>query len=183
MKKIAILSSLLALCFLIAAQAQNAAPKPGPELKQLSVLAGQWTFKGESMPGPLGPAGTISGDFTARMILGGFFLQTRFTRKVATQEAHGLVLYGYHPGNKNYPTQFYMDDGSTFVGECTVSNNAYAFSGNLVIAGKPYQFRTTFTLAPDLMGATYKEEISSDGKTWTPVSESKWTKAKPAAKK
>jgi hypothetical protein len=117
------------------------------------------------------------------MILGGFFLEERWTEKGPAGEARGLALDGYDPVNKNFSSGFYLDDGSTFSGVVTVSGNTYTWAGKLVIAGKQYQLRARYAVAPDLASATAESEISVDGKTWTPLREAKYSKAKPAAKK
>ena len=183
MRRISVLLLPLVVCFATAVQAQAPAPKPGPEVKKLHVLVGHWTYEGEYKPGPLGPGGKFAGEYTARMILGGFFLQEQFTEKGPAGETRRLEIDGYDPMNKNLCSQSYADDGSTYSGVITVSGNRYTWAGKWVIAGKQYQYKGTFVLAPDLASGTYKEELSGDGKTWTPLGESRYTKVKPAAKK
>jgi hypothetical protein len=183
MKRISVLLLALVVCSATAMQAQTQAPKPNPELKKLLPLVGHWTYEGEFKPGPFGPGGKVTGDWTTQVILGGFFLQARFTEKGPAGEARGLRIYGYDPVNKNFPSQGYGDNGSTFSGVLTVTQNTYTFTGKLVVAGKPYQGKGTFVLAADLASGTQKAEISSDGKTWTPWFEEKFTKVQPAAKK
>jgi hypothetical protein len=183
MRRVTILLLALVVCFATAMQAQAQAPKPDPELKKLRVVVGDWTYEGEAKPGPLGPGGKFTGEYTARMILGGFFLQERWTEKGPAGETRGLALDGYDPVNKNFSGEMYSDDGSTLSAVLTITGNTWTFAGKLVAAGKPYQFKGTFVLAADLASGTYKTEISADGKTWTPLGESRWTKAKPAAKK
>jgi hypothetical protein len=63
------------------------------------------------------------------------------------------------------------------------SGNTWTHAGKFVVAGKQYLFKDTFALAPDLMSAMAKAEISTDGNTWTPWFEGKYTKVKPVAKK
>jgi hypothetical protein len=164
-------------------QAQAPAPKPDPELKKLSVAVGHWTYQGEAKPGPLGPGGKLTGEYTSEMILGGFFLQEQFTTKGPAGERRTLALIGYDPVNKNFSGESYSDLGGRNSAVLTITGNTWNFAGKVVAAGKQYQFKGTYVLAPDLVSGTYKTEISADGKTWTPVSESKWTKAKPAPKK
>ena len=183
MQRISALLFLLVFCFATAMQAQAPALKPDPELMKLSVLVGHWTWEGEWKPGPLGPGGKHTSEITCQMILGGFFLHCRSTEKGPAGETRGLEIYGYDPVNKNFPTQTYTDNGSTFSGVLTVTQNTYTWAGKLVAAAKPYQFKSTFVLASDLASATYMEEISVDGKTWTPLREAKFTKVQPAAKK
>jgi hypothetical protein len=183
MTRISALLFLLVFCFATAMQAQAPAPKPDPALKKLSVLVGHWTYEGESKPGPLGPGGKFTGEYTARMILGGFFLQAGSTEKGPAGETRGLEIEAYDPVNKNFVSNWYLSDGSRFSGVLTVSEKTLAWAGKFLLPGKQYQFKGTFVLATDLASGTYKEELSADGKTWTPLGESRWTKAKPAAKK
>jgi hypothetical protein len=174
---------ILVVCFATAMQAQAPAPKPGPEVKQLRALVGHWTYEGEYKPGPLGPGGKYTGEFTCQMILGGFFLQIRWTEKGPAGETRGLEIDGYDPVNKNLSAEAYSDDGSRFSGVVTVTGNTRTYAGKAVAAGKQYQIKDSLILAPDLTSATEKAEISADGKTWTPLFESKWTKVQPATKK
>jgi hypothetical protein len=99
------------------------------------------------------------------------------------RETRGLEIDGYDPVNKDFSSGFYMDDGSTFSGVLTVTGKIWTYTGKMVIAGKQCMFKETLVLAPDLTRASHKGEVSVDGKTWEPWFESKWTKAKPAAKK
>jgi len=159
------------------------APKPGPEVKKLHVLAGHWTYEGEYKPGPLGPGGKCTGEMTLQMILGGFFLQGRLTEKGPVGETRILYIAGYDPVNKNFPTQFYYDDGSRFSGVLTIAGNTWTYEGKWSVAGKQYQLKVSVMYGPDLTSGTEKAEFSADGKAWTPFLEAEWTKAKPAAKK
>jgi predicted NAD-dependent protein-ADP-ribosyltransferase YbiA (DUF1768 family) len=94
-----------------------------------------------------------------------------------------LQIAGYDPVNKNFSCDHYYGDGSKHSGALTITGNTWTYAGNWAIAGKQYQLEDSVTLAPDLMSATEKAEISADGKTWTPFLKAEWTKAKPAAKK
>lgn len=184
MQRIHILLFVVA-CFatVMQAQAPPPAPKPDPELKKLQVLVGHWTYQGEYKPGPLGPGGKITGEYTAQMILGGFCLQGRYTEKGAMGETRFLEIDAYDPVNKSFTSNLYSDDGTTISGMITVSGNTFTWEGKWVVAGKQYQFKEPFILAADFMSGTAKGEISADGKTWTPFFEGKFAKAKPAPKK
>jgi hypothetical protein len=183
MHRIYLLLFLFAVCFAAAMQAQAPAPKPDPELKKLHALLGHWTYEGEYTPGPLGPGGKITGEYTAQMILGGFYLQARYTEKGATGEVRSIEINGYDPLNKNFTSNMYSDDGTRFSGVVTASGNTLTWEGKWVIAGKQYQFKEPFIMAADRMSGTAKAEISADGKTWTPCFEGTYTKVKPAPKK
>ena len=173
----------LVVCSAAAMRAQAPAPKPDPALKKLSVLVGHWTYEGEYNAGPLGPAGKHTGEMTCQMILGRFFLQCRVTEKGPMGEWRAFGMFGYDPANKNYPDQFYMDNGSCLSGVYTVSGNKWTWAAKWPVGEKEYQARGTHTLAADSMSMVDKAEISVDGETWSPLREGKWTKAKPAAKK
>jgi len=179
MRRFNILLFLLVVCFATAMRAQTHAP----ELKKLAVVVGHWTYELEYKPGPLGPGGKFTGDATDQMTLGGFFLQERRAEKGAMGETGALEITGYDPVNKNFTVSGYEGDGNTYSGVLTVNGNTWTYTGKFVVAGKQYLFKDTFILAPDLMSAIAKAEISADGNTWTPWFEGKYTKAKPAPKK
>ena len=183
MQRISALLFLLGFCFATAVQAQAQAPKPDPQVKKLHAVVGHWTFEGEAKPGPLGPGGKFTGESNCQMILGGFFFQCQLTGKVAEQEMRMLEIDGYDPVSKNFSSEFYFAGGNRFSGALTITGNTWTYAGKWAMGGKQYQLKENFILAPDLTSATEKNEISADGKTWTPLFESKWTKAKPAPKK
>jgi Protein of unknown function (DUF1579) len=171
----------LSLATAIFAQAQ--APKPDPHLKQLSALAGRWTYEGEYKPGPLGPGGKITGEYTGRTILNGFFYEGRETEKGTMGETHNVEIDAYDPANKNFICNLYQDDGSRFSGTVTVNGNTITWEGKFFAAGQQILFKEPFVMAADRMTGTAKGEISMDGKTWTPFFEATFTKAKPVPNK
>ena len=182
MKRTIALLFLFVFSFATAMQAQAPAPKPDPEVKKLHAVVGHWTFDGEQKPGPLGPGGKFAGEDNCRMILGGFFFQCQFAGKVAEGEMRLLEIDGYDPVNKNFSTEMFFGDGSRISGVLTISGNTWTYEEKWGVAGKQYQVKDSFVLAPDLTTGTDKVEISSDGTTWAPFWETKWTKAKPAPK-
>ena len=180
MQRIGVLLSLLVFWPATAMQAQAPAPKPGPEVKKLHAMLGHWTYEGEAKPSPGCLGGKFAGEMTCQMILGGFFLQCRFTEK----DFGLLQIEGYDPVNKNFTHDSYSDDGSRNSSVLTITGNAWTHVGRWISEGKQYQYKGTFVLAPDLASGTYKDEISLDGKTWTTCEEStKYIKVKPAPKR
>jgi hypothetical protein len=171
---------LLVVCFATAMQAQAPAPKPGPELKKLHVFVGHWTYEGQAKPGPLGPGGKSSGEFSGQMILGGFFFQGRQTEKGALGN---LVIWGYDAVNKNFDFDAFLEGGTRMTGVVTISGNTFTWAGKVVAAGRSYPVRGQIVVAADLMSGTETGEISPEGKTWTPFFENRYTKIQPAAKK
>ena len=161
---------------------QAPTPKPDPELKKLSVFLGHWKRVREYKPGPLGPAGKFTIDWTTQMILGGFFIQFRWTERGAAGETHGLEIDRYDPVKQNYATSEYHDDGSTASGAYTFNGNTCAYKGSFVVGGKQYIAKNTMVFAADLMSYTSKGEISADGKAWALWWEEKYTRDKPGPK-
>jgi len=135
MQRISILLLVLVACFATAMQAQAPAPKPAPEVKKLRSVVGDWTYEGEYKPGPLGPGGKFAGEYTARMILGGFFLQEQFREKGPAGETRSLALDGYDPVKKNFPGELYSDDGSRITAAFTITGNTWTIPGKLVTGG------------------------------------------------
>ena len=64
-----------------------------------------------------------------------------------------------------------------------VSGNAWTVTGALFLAGWQFQLRGTELFAADLMSFTRRGEVSTNGNTWTPYYEEKYTKVQPAPKK
>lgn len=183
MRKIAILLSLLAVCFVIAVQAQTAAPKPAPEWKQFHGVLGHWTYTCDYQATPLGPAAKVTGEYTIQMILRDFFMQGHWKEKGANGENEGLEIFRYDPEHKNFAFSGYMIDGSTYAGTDTISGTTLTAAVKYFIGDKQYNVRQTMTYSPDWTTSEWKAEISTDGKTWVPWFVQKMTKAKPAAKK
>lgn len=183
MRRICVLLVVLAACLATNTRAQGPAAKPDPEVKKLHADLGLWTYEGEAKPGPGCLGGKFTGEMTCHMILGGFFLQCRFTEKEPEGESRLLVIEGYDPGNKNFTHDSYSDYGSKSSAVLTISGNTWTYAGRWASEGKEYQYKGTFTFAPDLASGTYKDELSLDGKTWTSCEESRYTKVKPAPKK
>ena len=174
---------MFGMVFVAQAQAPAQAPKPDPELKKLQFWVGHWTYEGEYKPGPLGPGGKFTGEYDGKMILGGFVFQARWTEKGSAGETQGLELYAYDPVNKDFPSVVYMDNGNRYSGALTISGNTSSWPGKFLAGGKLYDGRVTIINQLDTMSILIKAEISTDGKTWFPFIESKYTKVKPATKK
>jgi hypothetical protein len=183
MKRIAFVVGLVVLAFAVAILAQTPAPKPGPEHQKVGAFVGHWTYAGEYIAGPAGPGGKFTGEYTAQMILGGFFVQGHWVEKGPSGEQKGFETFGYNPATNNYLQTQYIDDGSMSSGEITVSGNIWNFSGATYIGGRQYKIRSTMTFAADLMSIVMKAEVSADGSSWTPFWDAIFTKVKPAPNK
>jgi hypothetical protein len=147
------------------AQAQAPLPQPDPALQKLAVYVGQWTYKLEYQPGPLGPAGKAAGSAISEMILGGSFLHFQWREHGVAGELEGLDILGYDPLNKNYPVSWYQNDGSLTFGTCVNTGRTFQYSGKAAAGGKQYFTRVTETFAEDFLTFNQKGEFSVDSKT------------------
>jgi len=161
---------------------QAQAPKPDPEMaKAANAFVGHWTYEGEYKPGPLGPGGKVTGVYDIKTILGGFFLQDRWTEKGPWGETHGLEIDRYDPVNKNFVAAEFHDDGSIVSGASTFDGKTFNYKATFVAGGKQYSLNNIMLLVAD-GSFTAKVEISADGKTFVPFMEAKFTKTKAATK-
>ena len=183
MARISALLFLLVFCSATAMRAQAPAPKPDPEVRKLHVWVGHWTYEEQDMPGPWGPGGKVSGEYNGQMILAGFFFQGQWKERGATGEAEALVIDGYSPVSEGFTSNVYWDDGTILTGTVSLRGRTFDWVGKGLIAGKQYLLKGQIILAPDLMSFTETFEISSDGRTWAPFSEAKYTKTKPIPKR
>jgi len=185
MRRFVVLFLLLMVGLVSVAQAQApaTAPKPDPELKKLQALVGHWTYEGEYKPGPLGPGGKITAEYTAQWKLDGFVLQASAIEKGATVTTHFLEVDEYNPKDKAINWTAWVSDGTRMSGTITVGGDTITWEGKFTMGGKEYQLKEPFVLSADRMSGTAKADISTDGKTWTPWFEGKYTKVEPAAKK
>ena len=159
--------------------AQGRAQLANPEMSKLRAWVGRWMSRIELKPGPLGPGGRISHEYTGQMILGGFVYLGYWQEKGVRGQSRGLQIDRYDPLNKNIASSWYLEDGSTFAGVLTISGDTYTWEGRFAVAGTSFLFRDIFVLAPDRKSALVKAESSTDGETWTPLSEGKYTKVRP----
>src|SRR5512135_921072 len=58
-----------------APKAQAPATKAAPEYKKLEIWVGDWTYEGEALASPAGPAGKFSGKASVKPILDGRCVQ------------------------------------------------------------------------------------------------------------
>jgi hypothetical protein len=150
---------------------ESADQAPPVEQKKLQVFVGEWEYQGSGKDTPLGPGGSFSGREVHRMILDGFFLESRWKdRSDSNYVAQGIVLHWYDALSKNFRDEAFENDGSVTPGTGTVSGNVWTNLGTRKEkGGKSYQTRMTTTFGKEGKTLTTKAEFSEDGgKTWQP---------------
>lgn len=147
-------------------------PKPGSEHKKMEMCVGQWSYAGTAQSSPFSPAGKFKGKAINRMVLGGFFLETREEDKGDSGYIYqGIQLRGYDRIAKMYIDHAFENDGSVSSGTVTLSGNTWTSTGTRTDSkGKVYKTRHVMTYAPDERSFTFTAEYSpDDGKTWIPM--------------
>jgi hypothetical protein len=170
MKTSSLIAIAIGLCLFTPALRAQEQPKPGPEHKKLEMLAGDWTYEGTGEATPLmAAAGKFKGKFSSRLLLGGFFLESRGEDTSDNGYIYqSLGLTGYDPIRKTYVAYSFENDGKVTVGPITVSGNTWTTTGTRTDSkGKVYKTRTVTTYAADGKTSTDITEYSGDnGKTW-----------------
>lgn len=170
--------ALLSLLFAVSAsaQAQPQPPKPGAELKPYDMFVGEWKYESVAKETPLGPAGKSAGTQTVRWILNGFVLEFKWHEKGPLGDVGAVEFDWYDAATKSYPYQGFMDNGDIYTATGTVSGKVWSNSGTQTHNGIQYKFRGRVTIAADGLSATWKNEMSPDGKKWIPWTEGRLTK-------
>lgn len=144
-------------------------PKPGPEQKKLEVWVGRWKYEGTSKQSPFGPAARFKGTQTGRMVLNGFFLETRWKDKGETGYiGEGIGLQGYDAAKKSYVDYGFDNEGVASPAVTTVQGNTWtSISTRPDDAGKVYNVRFIATFSADGRTVVNTAEYSADnGQTW-----------------
>jgi hypothetical protein len=171
---------IASLLFLSTSATRAQAPqgaKPPPEQALLNVWVGEWTYQGAQHLTPQGAAGTFAGRQTARLILNGFFLETKwkdtgsYDGKQLTSE--GLDLEWFNTATKTFMGRTFDNDGDASTATITASGNTWTSTGTrMATDGKLYRLRFVNTFSVDGKTCTTKGELSADdGKTWMPYLE------------
>ena len=116
------------------------------------------------------------------MILGGSVLEVQDNLKEAGVETQHLGIEAYDSVTKTFVSRRFGSDGTVFFGTVTVDGNTITWAGHVNVDGKQYQIKDVFTLAADLASGKFTGDISTDGKTWTPLLEARYVKVKPPGK-
>jgi hypothetical protein len=172
---------LACVCVLVAAsaiaQTSASAPKPGPEHKKLEAFVGTWTYEGEAKKNAFGPAGKITGTDVYEMLPGGFAIMHRWDEKNPLGAVKGTEIWAYDPIKKTYTINYFTSLGEIGSGTFTLNGNTWtAVNSGITYEGKMGYGKGSATISPTTI--TVKWDASSDGKTFVPAFEGKWTKAK-----
>jgi hypothetical protein len=152
-------------------------PTVGPEIKRLTELfSGTWRGEEKLHPSDWDPKGGAGfGTWVVHPSLDGFFLIADYTEErdgKVVYRGHGV--YGWDPHAKTY-THFWFDNigfppkGAT---HGTLDGTRFQY----VTAEGPQQSRMTYDWKDGKFEFTI--ENSKDGKSWTPMHEGRYTRAR-----
>ena len=169
-----ILTAVIVLA--VATLAQESAPKPGPELKKLDVLAGSWVVEGDVKPNPMGPGGKMSENEKCEWMEGGFYLTCHVEFKSANSGSGSAVcVFGYSPSDKAYTYREFNSWGEFEDSRGTLDGDTWTWlndekMGDTTVKGR---FTMKFTSSTSY---SFTYEMSPDGAKWTTVVEGKASK-------
>jgi len=169
-----ILTAVMVLA--VVALAQESAPKPGPELKKLDVLAGSWVLEGDVKPNPMGPGGKMSESEKCDWMEGGFYLTCHVEFKSANSgSGSALCVFGYSPSDKAYTYREFNSWGEFEDSRGTLDGDSWTWTndekmGNTTMKGR---FTMKFTSSTSY---SFTYEMSADGAKWATVVEGKASK-------
>lgn len=179
MKQAAFVLAILLVTTMVAS-AQMQAPMPGPEIKKMDFLAGNWTSEVELKPGPWGQGGKFTSHDHYEWMDGGFFLVGHSDYKMPAEMGGSrseLVVMGYDPDERVYTYNSFNSAGEHAVSKGTLADDTWTWTSTEKHGGMTINTRFTLkTLSPT--SYSIKLEVSQDGTNWMLFMEGKSTKAK-----
>jgi len=175
--------ALLLCTALVLAQAPTAPPKPGPEVKKMAAMIGNWTSTYDmkaamGMPGGKGTS-TTSCVWTA----GGFGVScTEKADLGAMGKVTSVSLTAYDSEAKNYFHSEVDSNGEAFTARGVVNGDIWVFDNDATMGGKPVHGRFTATYATK-DACEIKFEMGPDANSMQVIFTGKQTRVKPATPK
>ncbi len=169
--------SVLLVLIAVSASAQMGA-KPGPELKKLDFLVGNWTMDGTIAQGPWGAGGKFSSTTTNEWMPGNFFVVGHEDFKMPPElggDGKANSYMGYDTDKNVYTYDAFNSLGRREVSEGIVKDDTWTWNSTQTYAGQEIKQRLTLKIL-STTSYTMKFEISIDGTTWMTFMEGKATK-------
>ena len=169
-----ILTAVMVLA--VVALAQESAPKPGPELKKLDVLAGSWVVEGDVKPNPMGPGGKMSESEKCEWMEGGFYLTCHVEFKSANSgSGSALCVFGYSPSDKAYTYREFNSWGEFEDSRGTQDGDSWTWTNDEKMGDTTMKGRFTMKFTSST-SYSFTYEMSADGAKWATVVEGKASK-------
>jgi hypothetical protein len=162
-------------------QAPAAPPKPGPEVKKMAVLIGNWTTSYDIKPAMGMPGGKGTSTSSCVWIAGGFGVSC--TEKLdmgAMGKTTSVSLMAYDSEAKNYFHSEVDSAGEAFTTRGVVNGDTWVFDSDATMGGKPMHGRFTVKYTSK-DACELKYEAGPDANSMQLVLEGKMTRVKAAA--
>lgn len=172
-----VLSATVILLILPGAMLAAQTTTPEAESMKLAVFVGSWTSEGNVFATPLGPAGKTTGSTSLEM-LGTSFLVGTYQEKGPSGESKGVEVYGYDTAKKTGTWVGFDKSGVSTTGTWSVSGSNWIMTGTMQLPGKTVQQKCSIVVAVDGMSVSGRCEVSTDGKSWLPSGEVKYSKVR-----
>ncbi len=176
MRRVLVVVAVASMCAGVVFARTQEMPKPGPEHQRLGVFIGNWTFEGVMKPGPMGPGGKLTGADRIEWTPGNFFVQRSYQGKSPMGEMKGIEMYGYDAAKKVYTFNSFDSLGMMASGTMIAKGSTWTATGTSTMGTTTWRDRCTLEFGAGGSTMTFKCEMSTDGKTWTPTFEGKATK-------
>jgi len=152
------------------------APKPPPETEQLSYFMGLWAAEGEMKAGPQGSGGALQAREMCRFMPGRFFLACMAEARTAGGVTQIQSILGYDADKKSFVGWSFDNEGHSETLTGALKDGTWTWLGETKRGGQAVKTRYVMSdTKPD--GYAFRFETSPDGKTWTEVVTSKYTKS------
>lgn len=168
MRRIIFLILILCACLEPLGRTQAPAASPPPELQKWNLWVGDWTLEGTAKDTGAEPEYKLDWRMQGRWILGGHFVDVRGIWRGKGAESVALEIGSYDRGRRIYAISGFADDGTTWVGTVTFSDGISIETGtDTGPDGKTTKWVRTWSVSPDGMSISGREEREQDGVRWT----------------
>ena len=168
----------LAVCMILTAAAlAQEMPKPGPELKKLEALSGNWTLDADIKPGPMGPGGKMTETQKCEWMDGSFFLVCNADLKSSMGDGKAISVMGYSNETKGYTYREFNSWGEFTDSKGAVDGDTWTWTNDEKMGSMTMKGRFTMKLT-SATSYNFTFEMSDDGTKWTTVMDGKASKGK-----
>ena len=160
-----------------AAQQPPPMPKPGAEQKNLAIFAGTWKMEGKVEASPMGPAGTMQGTESCRMLDGGWHLVCESSGTGPWGSMKGYSIMTYDRAAKQYrifAVNSAMPDADMSTG--VKKGSTWNWTSKMDMGGGKVLHSRFVIIEKSPTAHTFSWEMSEDGKTWKKAMEGTSTK-------
>ena len=168
MRRIVILVLLLGVSWMPLQWAQTPTAGPAPEVQKWDLWVGDWTLAGTAKDTATEPEYRVDWRMQGSWILGGHFVEVRGTWKGKRVESTSLEILSYDPVRRIHAFSGFATDATTWIATATFTPGTCIETGTTTGPdGKTATWRNTWSVSPDGMSISGKEEVEQDGVRWT----------------